>query len=70
MAVVLHSSDVFAIAKTHHQQIDKDVYLFMRYLLLIFAKVLCSIIFFLDSSLFMFMADWRRLDNKDSLYLQ
>ena len=38
MAVVLHSSDVFAIAKTRHQQMYTDVYLLMRYLLPIFAK--------------------------------
>ena len=38
MALVLSSSDVFAIVKTRHEQIDTDVYLFMRYLLLIFAK--------------------------------
>ena len=38
MAVVLHSSDVFVIAKTRHQQMYTDVHLLMRYLPLIFAK--------------------------------
>ena len=46
MAVVLHSSHVFVIAKTRHEQIDKDVYLFMRYLLLIFAKAPFPIVIF------------------------
>ena len=38
MAVVLHSSDVFVIAKTRHQQMYTDVYLLMRYLPRLFAK--------------------------------
>jgi len=44
MAVVLHSSDVFVIAKTRHQQMYTDVYLLMRYLLPIFAKAPFSIV--------------------------
>ena len=46
MALVLSSSDVFAIAKTRHQQMYRDVYLLMRYLLLIFAKAPFSLIIF------------------------
>ena len=46
MAVVLHNSDVFVTAKTRHQQIYTDVYLLMRYLLLIFAKAPFPIVIF------------------------
>ena len=52
MAVVLHSSDVFVIAKTRHQQMYTDVYLLMRYLLLIFAKASFSITSAFDSFFF------------------
>ena len=38
ITVVLHSSNVFAIAKTRHQQMYTDVHLLMRYLHHLFSK--------------------------------